>query len=104
MKKLFTHWPRCEAMWYDIIFFSLHFGYAIYFFPANVDIFVCIHFRGFTQISIFAWINIRVLRIKGSLGIHNSNFHGVHIFREYLRRANYAKICTARKLPVFFSN
>ena len=48
----------------------------------NVHIFACIHFRGFPEIGIFAWIKICVLRIFGSVGYHKTNFHGVHIFAD----------------------
>ena len=48
----------------------------------NVDIFTCIHFRGFPKMGIFARIKIRVLRTFGSLGYHKSNFHGKHIFAD----------------------
>ena len=48
----------------------------------NVDIFACIHFRGFMKIGSFACIKIRVLCIIGSLGLYKSNFRGVHIFAD----------------------
>ena len=46
----------------------------------NVDIFACIHFRGFFKMGNITWINGHTLRINGSLGYHKSYFHGVHIF------------------------
>ena len=48
----------------------------------NVDIFVCINFRGFMKIGNFTYIKIRVLGMKGSLGFYKSNFRGVHIFAD----------------------
>ena len=46
----------------------------------NVDIFACIHFRGFMKKDNFAWIKIHVLCITGSLGYCKSNFHIVHVY------------------------
>ena len=63
----------------------------------NVDIFACIHFRGFMKLGNFACIKIRVLCIIGSQGYYKSNFRGVHIFgdiqetrimRKYVQREN----------------
>ena len=45
----------------------------------NVDIFACIHFRGFMKMGNFACIKIRVLCIIGSLGYYKCNLRGVHI-------------------------
>ena len=45
----------------------------------------------------FVCIKIGVLSIVGDLGYYETNFRGVHIFREYLGNANYAKIYTTRK-------
>ena len=60
----------------------------------NVDNFACMNFRGFMEIGNFACIKIRVLGSTGSLGFYKCNFQGVHIFRGYLRIANYAEKCT----------
>ena len=51
----------------------------------NVDIFTCIHFRGFTKFGIFAWIKIRVLRINGSSGYDKSNFV-MYIFLQIFKK------------------
>ena len=48
----------------------------------NVDIFMCINFRGFMKICHFACIKIRVLCVIGSSGYYKSNFRGVHIFAD----------------------
>ena len=45
----------------------------------------------------FACIKIRVLSATASIGYYKSNFRGGTYFRAYLRNANCAKICTARK-------
>ena len=51
----------------------------------NVDIFACIHFRGFMKMGNIACIKIRVLGlcIIGSLGYYKGNFRGVHIFADF---------------------
>ena len=63
----------------------------------NVDVFACIHFRGFMKMGNFACIKIRVLGIIDSLGYYKSNFRGVHVFadiletritRKYVQREN----------------
>ena len=46
----------------------------------NVDIFMCINFRGFMKMDNFVCIRIRVLSKTGSLGYHNCNFRGLYIF------------------------
>ena len=51
-------------------------------YTVNVDIFASINFRGFMEMGIFVWIRIHALRINRSLGYHESNFHGVHIFAD----------------------
>ena len=48
----------------------------------NVDIFACIHFRGFMKMGHFACIKIRVFSIIISLGYYKTNFRGVHIFAD----------------------
>ena len=64
----------------------------------NVDIFVCIDFRGSLKIGNFACIKIRVFSTSGSLAHYECNFHHVHIFahigetritRQYVQRENY---------------
>ena len=66
-------------------------------FTVNVDIFVCINFRGFMKMGIFTCITIRFLCIISSLGYYKNNFRGVHILadiqetritRKYVQREN----------------
>ena len=62
----------------------------------NVDIFTCIHFRGFMKIGDIAKIRIRVLlSITGSIGFYKSNFQWLY-FCGYLRNTNNAKIYGAK--------
>ena len=49
---------------------------------ANVDIFVCIHFRAFPKIDKFAQINIRVFDIFAIMLHYKSYFHDVHIYAD----------------------
>ena len=84
----------------------------------NVDISVCIHFRGFMKMGNFACIKIRVLSTNNSLGYNDSNFHSVYIFadiqetrikRKYIQRENFYVYsilqekhqCNANLQPVF---
>ena len=55
----------------------------------NVDIFACINFRVFTQISIFAWIQIRFFRLIASLGYnlgYNKSIILEHIFWQLFKK------------------
>ena len=49
-------------------------------YTASVDIFLCIHIRGFMNIDNYACIKICVLSITGCMGYYKSNFRGVYIF------------------------
>ena len=49
-----------------------------------MNIFTCINIRGFVKMGNFACIKLHVLSIIGSLGFHQSNFRGVHIFADVL--------------------
>ena len=51
-------------------------------YTVNVDIFACIHFRGFMKLGNFACIKIRVLCMIASIGYYKSNFRGEHIFAD----------------------
>ena len=54
-------------------------------YTVNVDIFACIHFRGFMKMGNFAWIKIRVFSTNDSSGYNDSNFYSIYIcFRGYL--------------------
>ena len=66
----------------------------------NVDIFACIHFRGFMKMGNFACIKIHVLCITGSLGKIKVIFE-VYIFSRIFKKCKLHENMVCAKISTF---
>ena len=70
----------------------------------NIDIFVCIHFRGFMKMGNFAWIKIRSLRKTPSIGYHKRKFRSVYIFSRISKKRELRENIYSVKISTFTVN